>query len=93
MTKDSGRGCAVRLVVATALVIALVLTLPRLAMWSSYEWEYRMAFVYAALGAGTMVCAVPVLWRGMALQRVAAIVLLILACPALWPAVDFILSR
>ena len=91
--KDSRRGCAVRLVVATILDIALALKLPQLAMWSSYERECRLAFVYATLGAVAMVCVVPVLWRGTALQRVAAIVLLILSCLALWPAVDFCLSR
>ena len=82
-----------RLVVATTLVVALGLLLARPAIWGSDESACRMAFVYAALGAMAMICVAPVLRRGTDLQRVAAVVLLILSCLALWPAVDFYLSN
>ena len=73
MRKDACRGCATRLVIGTILDMALALMLPRLEMWSSYERECWLAFVYAALGAVVMVCVVPVLGRGTDLQRVQAV--------------------
>jgi hypothetical protein len=48
-----------------------------------------MALAYAAMGAAAMVCVVPVARRGTDLQRVGAVVVLILSSMAFWPAVDY----
>ena len=80
------------MVVATILVTTLGLLQARPALWGSGESACQMALACGALGVAAGVGVVPVLWRGTDLQRVAAVVLLILACLALWPAIAFYLS-
>jgi hypothetical protein len=48
-----------------------------------------MALAYAAAGAAATISVVPVARRGMDLQRVGAVMVLILSALAFWPAVDF----
>ena len=89
-TIERGSGlCSARLLVGAAMDVVLLLMLPRLAMWSSYERECGFALVYAALGTAAITCAVPVFWQGSQSQRVGAVVVLMLSCLAFWPAVEF----
>ena len=74
-----------------ALDVVLLLMLPRLAVWSGDDRDCRMVMAYAALGATAMVCVVPVVRRGTDLQRVGAVVVLVLSGLAFWPALDFYL--
>jgi hypothetical protein len=80
-----------RLAVGSALNVVLLLMLPRLAMSGGDARDFRMALACAVVGAVAMVCVVPVIRRGTDLQRVAAIVVLILSALAFWPAADFYL--
>ena len=47
-----------------------------------------MALVCAAIGAVALVSVAPLLRRGTAIQKVAAIVLMVLPLLAFWPALD-----
>ena len=85
------RACSVRLAIAAGLDVVLLLMLPRLAMSGGDVRDFRMALAYAVMGAAAMVCVVPVIRRGTGLQRVAAIVVLILSALAFGPAADFYL--
>ena len=69
--------------------VFLLLMLPRLAMWSSDDRACWMALAYVATGAAAMISVVPVARRGSDLQRVGAVVVLILSALAFWPAVDY----
>ena len=69
--------------------VVLLLMLPRLAMSGGDARDFRMALVYAAVGAVAMISVVPVARRGTDLQRVAAVVVLVLSALAFWPAVDY----
>jgi hypothetical protein len=83
------RRCSIQLGVGVALDVVLLLMLPRLAMSGGDVRDFRMALAYAAMGAAAMVCVVPVARRGTDLQRVGAVVVLILSSMAFWPAVDY----
>ncbi|MCX6916120.1 MAG: hypothetical protein NT167_24265 [Verrucomicrobia bacterium] len=83
------RRCSIRLAVGAGLDAVLLLMLPRLAMWSSDDRACRMALAYAAMGAAAMISVAPVARRGTDLQRVAAVVVLVLSALAFWPAVDY----
>ena len=78
-----------RLAAGAGLDVILLLMLPRLAMWSSDDRACRMALEYAAMGAAAMVSVAPVARRGTDLQRVGAVVVLVLSALAFWPAVDY----
>ncbi|MCX6929799.1 MAG: hypothetical protein NT154_42280 [Verrucomicrobia bacterium] len=80
---------SIRLAVGAGLDVILLLMLPRPAMWSSDDGACRMALVYAAMGAAAVVFVVPVIRRGTDLQRVGAVVVLVLSALAFWPAVDY----
>jgi hypothetical protein len=67
----------------------LLLMLPRLAMSGGDARDFRMALAYAAMGAAAMISVAPVARRGTDLQRVGAVVVLILSALAFWPAVDY----
>ena len=77
-----------RLVVGTALDVVLLLMLPRLAVWRGDERDCALSMAYAAMGAAAMVFVFPVVRRGSDLQRVGAVVVLILSALAFWPALD-----
>ena len=85
------RGLSIRLAVGSGLDVILLLMLPRLAMSGGDARDFRTALVYAAIGAAAMVCVVPVIRRGSDLQRVGAVVVLILSALAFWPALDLYL--
>ena len=84
--------CLVRLIAGAGLNVVLLLMLPRLAMWSSIEREFRIALTASSLGAIAIVCVAPVLWRAKDPQRVFALMLLVLPCLTMWLVVDFILK-
>jgi hypothetical protein len=71
------------------LDVVLLLMLPRLAMSGGDVRDFRMALAYAAMGAAAMISVVPVGRRGTDLQRVGAVVVLVLSALAFWPAVDY----
>ena len=83
------RRCSIRLGVGVALDVVLLLMLPRLAMSGGDVRDFRMALAYAAMGAAAMISVVPVGRRGTDLQRVGAVVVLVLSALAFWPAVEF----
>jgi hypothetical protein len=78
-----------RLAVGTALDVVLLLMLPRLAVWRGDERDCALSMAYAPMGAAAMVSVFPVVRRGTDLQRVGAVVVLILSALAFWPALDF----
>lgn len=83
------RFSTVRLAIGAALDVLLLLMLPRLAMWSSEERAAGMAMVYAVAGAAAIVCVAPVLRRGTEVQRVGAVIVMVVSALAFWPAVDY----
>jgi hypothetical protein len=80
--------CAVRLVTGLLFNMALLWMIGPMARWRSIEHEFGMALVCAAIGTVALVSVAPLLRRGTAIQKVAAIVLMVLPLLAFWPALD-----
>ena len=81
--------CAVRLIIGLLFNIALLSMVGPLARWSSIERELGLALLGAAISASAMVSVIPVLRQGTDIQKVAAIVLMVLPFLGFWPAVQF----
>ena len=90
--KDAHQICLGRLVAGAALNVGLLLMIPRVAMWSSVEREFRLALTASALGVVAIVCVLPVLWRAKDPQRVFALMLLVLPLLTFWLVWDFIVK-
>lgn len=89
--KDVHQICLGRLLAGAALNVVLLLIIPRVAVWSSVEREFRLALTASALGVVAIVCLLPVLWRAKDLQRVFAVMLLLLPVLTFWLVADFVL--
>jgi hypothetical protein len=79
-----------RLIAGGVLNLILLLMVPRLAMWSSIDREFRMALIAASVGVLAIVWLVPVLWRGKTWQPVTAIMLMVCPAISLYLPVDFL---
>ena len=80
--------CAVRLITGLVFNMVLLSMIGPMARWHSIEHEFGMAIVCAAIGTVALVSVAPVLWRGRDIQKVAAIVLMVLPFLSFLPAVD-----
>ncbi len=86
--RTGSRAISIRLAIGAALDVFLLLMLPSMARWSSEEREVGAALIYAGIGAAAMLCVGPVLRRGTDIQRVAAVIVLVISVFAFWPAAD-----
>lgn len=78
-----------RLIIGLLFNIALLSLVGPLARWRSVEHELGLALFCAAIGASAMVSVAPVLRQGTDIQKVAAIILMVLPFWGFWPAVQF----
>jgi hypothetical protein len=83
------RVCAARLIAGLLLNMALLWMVGEVSRWSSIQREFRVVFICAATGAIALASVVPVLRRGTDIQKVAAIVLMVLPVMAFGPALGF----
>ena len=81
--------CAVRLIIGLLFNIALLSMVGPLARWRSIEREFGLAILCAAIGTIALLSVAPVLRQGKDIQKVAAIMLMVLPLLGFWPAVQF----
>jgi hypothetical protein len=74
-----------------SLNLALLLFLPNIAIWSTVQREFWIAFGPSALGVSAIVCVLPIMWYGKTWQPVVALSLMVLPTLSLFLAVDFLL--
>lgn len=80
--------CAVRLIIGLLFNMALLWMVGPLARWRSIDREFALALFCAAIGAMAMVAVAPVFRQGTDIQKVAAILLMVLPLLAFWPTLN-----
>jgi len=89
---DARQMILIRLIAGAILNMLLLLMIPRIAVWSSVEREFRLALTASSIGAVAIVCLIPVVWRAKGRQQVFALVLMVFPCLSIWVALDFVAS-